>query len=105
MRRLKGKRRSSVPEAAATDQPPRGQPTPGETGRCIILVLSRKFAESVVIQTTDGDVVVTMLGIFGDKARLGFAADPGIRINRLEVYLSKQRDKDQADGRLGGPQP
>ena len=51
-----------------------------------MLVLSRKKNESVVITMPDGQqVMVVTVEIRGDKVRLGFDADPSIKIHRFEV--------------------
>jgi carbon storage regulator len=54
-----------------------------------MLVLSRHINESVIV----GDhVVVTVLGVRGDKVRIGFEAPIDIRIDRLEVRERIMRD-------------
>ena len=54
-----------------------------------MLVLTRKSQESVVVGGTDGFervLKVTVLQIQGGKVRLGFEADAGIPVHRLEVW-------------------
>jgi carbon storage regulator len=48
-----------------------------------MLVLSRKEGERIVIGNRQ--VIVTVLGIRGDKVRLGFSAGPDIIIVRSEL--------------------
>ena len=48
-----------------------------------MLVLSRKLNESVVI---NHDIVVTVLGVQGDRVRLGIEAPGEIPVHREEVY-------------------
>lgn len=47
-----------------------------------MLVLSRKKNESIVI---DGDIVVTIIDIRGDKVRLGIDAHTDIPVHRSEI--------------------
>jgi carbon storage regulator CsrA len=51
-----------------------------------MLVLGRKLNEAVRITTPGGETVeVTVARIDRGGVRLGFAADPAVRIDRLEV--------------------
>jgi carbon storage regulator len=50
-----------------------------------MLVLSRRQDESIIV---DDDVVVTILGIRGNRVRIGIAAPIGISIHRKEIYES-----------------
>lgn len=48
-----------------------------------MLVLSRKLNERVVI----GDMIeVAVLGIIGDKVKLGFSAPKAVSVHRKEIY-------------------
>ena len=47
-----------------------------------MLVLSRKVEESLIIA---GDIVVTILGVDGDRVRIGISAPPEVSIVRQEV--------------------
>jgi carbon storage regulator CsrA len=55
-----------------------------------MLVLSRKNDESVIVgdpsRPIEETLRVTVLGIVGDKVRLGFEVDEGVAINRCEVW-------------------
>lgn len=53
-----------------------------------MLVLSRKRNESIVI---DGNIVVTVVDIRGDKVRLGIEAPKEVPIHRSEVYDAIKR--------------
>lgn len=47
------------------------------------LVLSRKKSEQIVI---DGNIVVTVVGIHGDRVQIGVLAPPDVSIDRMEVH-------------------
>ncbi len=53
-----------------------------------MLVLSRMLGEQLVI---NGDIVVKVVAIRGNKVRIGIAAPPDVSVNRHEVHcrLSK----------------
>ena len=55
-----------------------------------MLVLSRNINESIVI---GDDVKVTIIGVRGDKVRLGIEAPREISVHRLEIYETIQREK------------
>jgi carbon storage regulator len=58
-------------------------------GGFTMLVLTRKIQESVVVGGSDGFqriLKVKVLGIRGEKVRLGFDVDPEVPVHRLEVY-------------------
>lgn len=48
-----------------------------------MLVLSRKRDEKIVI---NGDIVITVVEIRGDKVRLGIEAPTHVPVHRAEVY-------------------
>jgi len=48
-----------------------------------MLVLSRKRDEQIVI---DGDIVITIVDVRGDKVRIGIQAPPQVPVHRAEVY-------------------
>ena len=54
-----------------------------------MLVLSRKLNESIVINY---DIVVTVLGVQGDRVRLGIEAPGEIPVHRQEVYQKMQNE-------------
>jgi len=62
-----------------------------------MLVLTRRVGEEIVI---DGDIRITLVDISGDRVRIGIAAPPSIRVDRLEIYELRQRQAfagDRAD--------
>jgi carbon storage regulator CsrA len=52
-----------------------------------VLILSRKCGQDIVITASNGEeIVVRLLDVQGhERARLGFTAPPGVKINRREV--------------------
>ena len=50
-----------------------------------MLVLSRKKQEQIVI---DGDILVTVVDIRGDKVRLGVDAPKDVPVHRKEVHTA-----------------
>jgi carbon storage regulator len=54
-----------------------------------MLVLSRKLKESIVI---NDNVVVTVLGVKGDRVRLGIEAPGEIPVHRHELYEKMQNE-------------
>ena len=55
-----------------------------------MLVLSRKPNESIIINY---DIVVTVLGIKGDRVRLGIEAPGEIPVHRQEVHFKIQNQE------------
>lgn len=55
-----------------------------------MLVLSRKRNESIVI---NGNIIVTLVDIRGDRARLGIDAPSDVTVHRLEVHEAIEREK------------
>ncbi len=55
-----------------------------------MLVLSRKKDESIII---NDNIIVTVVGIWGDKVRLGFDAPKEVPIHRREVYEAIRRSE------------
>lgn len=51
--------------------------------KSIGLILSRKRDESIII---GDDIVVTVVGIRGDRVRLGIKAPKSVRVDRMEVW-------------------
>lgn len=56
-----------------------------------MLCLSRKKNESIVI---DGNIVITVVEVRGDRVRLGFIAPPEIKIHRSEVAEAIANEKE-----------
>lgn len=64
-----------------------------------MLVLTRQEGQHVVITIPDGrEVVVTMVEVRGDhRARIGFTADPDIKIMREELQIRIDREGQQPE--------
>lgn len=58
-----------------------------------MLVLARKVNESIVI---DGRIVVKIVRMDGDVAKVGISAPSSVPVHRLEVYEEIQRSNQQA---------
>ncbi len=56
-----------------------------------MLVLSRKKNESIII---DGNIVITVVEIRGDKVRLGIEAPKEVPIHRSEIHASIQSEQE-----------
>ena len=55
-----------------------------------MLVLSRKLNESIVINE---NIVVTVLGVKGDRVRIGIDAPGEIPVHRQEVFEKMQNEE------------
>ncbi len=55
-----------------------------------MLVLSRKKSERIVI---DGNIIITIVDVRGDKVRLGIEAPREISIHRSEVHAAIQSER------------
>lgn len=62
-----------------------------------MLVLSRKMYERIRIQFPGGECWISVVGIRGDKVRLGFEADKSVQIMREEVLNKTGRESNDAD--------
>jgi carbon storage regulator len=60
-----------------------------------MLVLTRRIGEQLVI---DGNIVVTIVAIEGNKIRLGIQAPPTIRVDREEIHARRLADESVAVG-------
>lgn len=61
-----------------------------------MLVLSRQLNDKIMI---DDNIVITVVGIIGDKVRLGFEAPDNVKIHRQEVYLAIKRQEAEENAR------
>jgi carbon storage regulator len=73
-----------------------------------MLVLSRKMEESVIVDGFNGPermLKVTVLGIRGDKVRLGFEVNKEIPVHRAELWerIRNKYKSDHAVGVSGAP--
>jgi carbon storage regulator len=53
-----------------------------------MLVLTRRVGEEIVI---GGNIRITVVAISGDRTRLGIAAPPSVRVDRLEIFEKRSR--------------
>jgi len=60
-----------------------------------MLVLSRKKNESIII---DGNIVITVVEIRGDKVRLGINAPKEVPIHRSEIHAAIQSEHAESGG-------
>jgi carbon storage regulator len=58
-----------------------------------MLILSRKFGESIVI---DGRIHVKVIRVEGETVKIGIEAPFDVPVHRLEVYEEIQRSNQQA---------
>lgn len=49
------------------------------------LVLTRKESETVILETDNGRICITVTRILGDRVRIGFAAPDDVHIMRGEL--------------------
>ncbi|MET3727020.1 carbon storage regulator [Fictibacillus halophilus] len=62
-----------------------------------MLVLTRRNDESIII---GNDIEITVIGIEGDRVRIGIKAPSNIDIHRKEVYLSIQNENQEANNSI-----
>jgi carbon storage regulator len=60
-----------------------------------MLVLSRKKYEKIIL--ADGEIVLTVIGIKGDKVRIGIEAAKDITVHRQEVFEAIKQKEQQAN--------
>ncbi len=48
-----------------------------------MLVLTRRVGEEIII---DGDIRVTVVGLKGDRVRIGIEAPPAVTVDRREIH-------------------
>lgn len=61
-----------------------------------MLILSRHREESIII---GNNIKVMVVGICGDKVRLGIEAPENISVHRQEIYEANQRAKGMMEGK------
>jgi carbon storage regulator len=59
-----------------------------------VLVLTRKSNQSIMI---GDDIEISVLGIMGEKVRIGIEAPRSVPVFRKEVYLEIQQDRAAGD--------
>ena len=57
------------------------------------LILTRRIAETLMI---GDDVTVTVIGVKGNQVRLAVNAPDDVAVNREEIHLRIQAEKEQA---------
>ncbi|AQT61853.1 carbon storage regulator CsrA [Cellvibrio sp. PSBB023] len=55
-----------------------------------MLILTRKPAEALVIS---GGIRVHVMGVNGNQVRIGIEAPKDVEVDREEIYLRKQQEK------------
>ncbi len=63
-----------------------------------MLVLSRQPDEAIII---GDDIIITIVGVRGDKVRLGISAPAHIPVHRKEVYEAIKREMENSSGQGG----
>jgi carbon storage regulator len=87
--RLIGASESPAPTLGRLDK--RSSPAPRPYERIVVmLVLSRKKNESIVI---NNDITIVVVEIRGDKVRLGVEAPKEVPVHRREVYDAIKRNE------------
>ena len=72
-----------------------GRKSTFEKRSIIILVLSRKKDEKIIIGDGDNKITIMIIEIRGDKCRLGIEAPKEIPINREEVWAAIQKENEE----------
>jgi carbon storage regulator len=62
-----------------------------------MLVLTRRNDESIIV---GNDIEITVIGIEGDRVKIGIKAPSNIDIHRKEVYLSIQNENQEANNSI-----
>ena len=65
-----------------------------------MLILTRRVGESVMI---GDDVIITVLGVKGNQARVGIAAPKSVPVHREEVFERIQAIKNREGAELTTP--
>jgi carbon storage regulator len=65
-----------------------------------MLVLTRKSNQSIMI---GDDVEVTVLGVSGEKVRVGIDAPKSVPVFRKEVWIDMAEDRSESAGAAGSP--
>ena len=54
-----------------------------------MLVLTRQRGETIIV---DGNIIITIIEVRGDKVRIGIEAPRDVSVHREEIYNEIQRD-------------
>jgi carbon storage regulator len=60
-----------------------------------MLALTRKIGEQILIE--GGAITIKVLKVKGAEVRIGISAPPEIAVDREEIYLKKQEQKELAE--------
>jgi carbon storage regulator len=52
-----------------------------------VLVLSRKIGEEIIV---DGHIRISIIGLKGDRAKIGITAPPEVPVDRAEIHKKRQ---------------
>ena len=63
----------------------------------VVLILTRKIGESVIINE---DVTVTVLGIKGNQVRVGIDAPKHVSVHREEIYQRMKNEEFEEESTL-----
>ena len=58
-----------------------------------MLVLTRRISEALVVG--DGELTFTVLSIKGNQVRIGIKTEKNISVDREELFLRKQKEKNK----------
>jgi len=58
-----------------------------------MLILTRRIGETLMAETADGLIEVTILGVKGNQVRVGINAPKDIEVHREEIYQRIQLEK------------
>jgi carbon storage regulator len=58
-----------------------------------MLILTRRIGETLVAETAEGLIEVTILGVKGNQVRVGINAPKDIEVHREEIYQRIQFEK------------
>src|SRR5215475_7512796 len=72
--------------------PTRAPTKSSNAGRQVMLVLTRKSNQSIMI---GDDIEVSVLAIMGEKVRIGIQAPRDVPVFRKEVYLEIQQERSE----------
>jgi len=59
-----------------------------------MLILTRRAGESLII---GDDIIINILGVKGNQARIGIEAPKDVSVHREEIYDRIQAEKEQAN--------
>lgn len=66
-----------------------------------MLVLTRRIGEQIVL---DGNIIVTVMAIDGNKIRLGIQAPKSVRVDRAEIHQRRLEEETWTHS-AGAPTP